>query len=171
MKPVVFRILFLAAAAALAGADDNDDATATSTTACAAQNILDTCLFTTESYVSLCETTDYICLCDKYIAIMTCFYNCPNDPRESSYQQTKDLYCTDASLYGTATANRTISIEDVSATSSAEATTTGEGVKSADFTSATSTASPTRSGNGAGEMVIHAGGKLAALVGVAAYFL
>lgn len=68
MKTFVFRIAFWAAAAV---ATVNADDSTTSSVACAAQNILDTCLATTESYVSLCATTDYMCLCDKYVAIMT----------------------------------------------------------------------------------------------------
>lgn len=40
-------------------------------TTCAAQNVLDTCLGTTEGYVSLCSQNDYSCLCDKYTAIIT----------------------------------------------------------------------------------------------------
>ncbi|KAI1808187.1 hypothetical protein F4811DRAFT_549278 [Daldinia bambusicola] len=168
MKPAVFRVSFLASAAALVGAQT------TTTTACAAQNILDTCLSTTESYVDLCATTDYMCLCDKYTAIMTCFNNCPNDNRSTSYQQQKDLYCMNASLYATTSGNRTVS-RSISSTSSSEMTTTSEGlVKTADVTSAASTPTPTeptQSGNNAGERVIHAGGRLAALAGIIAYFL
>ncbi|OTB16686.1 hypothetical protein K445DRAFT_311975 [Daldinia sp. EC12] len=176
MKPVLFRVTFLAAAAASVGAQttDTDDSTSTSTTACAAQNILDTCLSTTESYVSLCATTDYMCLCDKYTAIMTCFNNCPNDSRASSYQQQKDLYCMNASLYATTSGNRTVS-RSITSTSTSETTTTSEGlVKTADVTTAASTPTPTeptQSGNSAGERVIHAGGRLAALAGIIAYFL
>ncbi|KAI1476299.1 hypothetical protein F4774DRAFT_413083 [Daldinia eschscholtzii] len=176
MKPVLFRVTFLAAAAASVAAQttDTDDSTSTSTTACAAQNILDTCLSTTESYVSLCATTDYMCLCDKYTAIMTCFNNCPNDSRASSYQQQKDLYCMNASLYATTSGNRTVS-RSITSTSSSETTTTSEGlVKTADVTTAASTPTPTeptQSGNSAGERVIHAGGRLAALAGIIAYFL
>ncbi|KAF3058410.1 hypothetical protein GL218_05787 [Daldinia childiae] len=178
MKAVIFRVAFLAAAAASVGAQttDSDDgsSSSTATTACAAQNILDTCLSTTESYVSLCDTTDYMCLCDKYTAILTCFNNCPNDSRAPSYQQQKDLYCTNASLYATTSGNLTVS-RSITSTSSSETTTTSEGVvKTADVTSAASSPTatePTQSGNSAGERVVHAGGRLAALAGVIAYFL
>jgi hypothetical protein len=53
-------------------------ATTTTTTAeCQAQSILDACLDTTQGYLSLCESQDWSCLCDKYNAIMTCASN-PN---------------------------------------------------------------------------------------------
>lgn len=83
MKATVFRIAFLAAAASSVSAQDDTTTTDdTSSTVCAAQNILDTCLQTTESYVSLCATTDYMCLCDKYVAIMT--YGAPSNLSSSS---------------------------------------------------------------------------------------
>ncbi|KAI1650163.1 hypothetical protein F4815DRAFT_328996 [Daldinia loculata] len=177
MKAVLFRVAFLAAAAASVGAQttDSSSSSTTTTTACEAQNILDTCLFTTESYVSLCESTDYMCLCDKYIAIMTCFNNCPNDSREASYQQQKDLYCMNASLYATTSGNRTVS-RSITSTSSSETTTTSEGggVKTADVTATASSPAATgliQSGNSAGERVVHAGGRLAVLAGVVAYFM
>ncbi|KAI8962903.1 hypothetical protein F5Y11DRAFT_176000 [Daldinia sp. FL1419] len=177
MKAILFRAAFLAAAAASVDAQTDDDTTtssSTETTACAAQNILDTCLSTTESYVSLCATTDYMCLCDKYTAILTCFNNCPNDSRAPSYQQQKDLYCMNASLYATTSGNLTVS-RSITTTSSMEITTTSEGlVKTADVTAAASSPTPTeptQSGNSAGERVVHTGGRLAALAGIIAYFL
>ncbi|KAI0386698.1 hypothetical protein F5Y04DRAFT_70354 [Hypomontagnella monticulosa] len=177
MKTSVFRATLLVAAAAFASADDDtttNQVTTTTTTACAAQNILDTCLSTTESYLSLCETTDYMCLCDKYTAIMTCFNNCPNDSREASYQQQKDLYCMNASLYATTSGNRTVS-RSISSTSSSEITTTSEVmVKTADVTAAITPTptEPTQSGNGASDdRLQNAGGLLAAVAGIIAALL
>ncbi|KAI6089883.1 hypothetical protein F4821DRAFT_256453 [Hypoxylon rubiginosum] len=175
MKATVFRIAFLAAAASSVSAQDDTTTTDdTSSTVCAAQNILDTCLQTTESYVSLCATTDYMCLCDKYVAIMTCFNNCPNDSRQSSYQQQKDLYCMNASLYATTSGNRTVS-RSISTTSSKGATTTSEVLaKTADATSTASTPKATESAkaeSGADERLSTAGSLLAAMAGIFAAFL
>ncbi|KAI1380937.1 hypothetical protein F4677DRAFT_205251 [Hypoxylon crocopeplum] len=177
MKATVFRVALLAAAAASVDAQDADTTTDTSTTttvACAAQNILDTCLSTTESYVSLCATTDYMCLCDKYTAIMTCFNNCPNDDREASYQQQKDLYCMNASLYATTSGNRTVS-RSITSTSTSEITTTSEAAaKTADVTNTAVTAAatePTQSGNSASERLTQAGSMLAAVAGIFAVFM
>ncbi|KAI1762152.1 hypothetical protein GGR53DRAFT_532927 [Hypoxylon sp. FL1150] len=175
MKATVFRLALLAAAASSVRAQDDTTTTTedTSTTACAAQNILDTCLQSTESYVSLCETTDYTCLCDKYIAIMTCFNNCPNDSRQSTYQQQKDLYCMNASLYATVSGNETVS-RSITTTSSSEVTTTSETVKSTEATSAASTPKATESSkveSGADEMLSNTGSLLAAMAGVFAALL
>ncbi|OTB07066.1 hypothetical protein M426DRAFT_257464 [Hypoxylon sp. CI-4A] len=177
MKSIVLRIAMLAAAAASVSAQDDTDTTDTPTstaTACAAQNILDTCLQSTESYVSLCGSTDYMCLCDKYTAIMTCFNNCPNDSRAPSYQQQKDSYCMNASLYATTSGNQTIS-RSISSTSTTGITTTSEvSVKSADVSTdaVTPTATaPTQSGNNADERLNHVGGVLAGIAGIIAALL
>ncbi|KAI0144067.1 hypothetical protein F4776DRAFT_455964 [Hypoxylon sp. NC0597] len=175
MKAAIFRVALLAAAASVDAQTTTADTTSSgsSTTACAAQNILDACLQTTESYVSLCATTDYMCLCDKYIAIMTCFSNCPSDPREPSYQQQKDLYCINASLYATVSGNKTIS-RSMTSTWSPEPTTTSDMKKTAEVTSAKATATASeafQTGNGAQERLSHAGGMLAGVAGVIAAFL
>ncbi|KAI1389723.1 uncharacterized protein F4822DRAFT_442916 [Hypoxylon trugodes] len=180
MKSIVFRVAFLAIAASVNAQDSDSSAevTTTTTTACAAQNILDTCLSTTESYVSLCATTDYMCLCDKYTAIMTCFNNCPNDSRQATYQQQKDSYCMNASLYATTSGNRTVS-RSISTTSSPVTTTsaTNEGnVKTADITATASTPTATEaaqsSSNGGDEQrMSNPGGLLAAFAGVLAALL
>ena len=42
------------------------------TTTCAAANIVDACLDTTNGYLAQCtDNADYQCKCDKYTAIMT----------------------------------------------------------------------------------------------------
>ncbi|XXH03482.1 dihydroorotate dehydrogenase [Hypoxylon texense] len=179
MKATVFRFALLAAAASSVVAQDDTTTTSTtdssdSGTACAAQNILDTCLQTTESYVSLCATTDYMCLCDKYVAIMTCFNNCPNDSREASYQQQKDLYCMNASLYATTSGNRTVSRSITTTSSSAVTTTSEKAVKTSDVASAASTPTATESAqaeSGADERLGTTGSLLAAMAGLFAALL
>ncbi|OTA70185.1 hypothetical protein K449DRAFT_427701 [Hypoxylon sp. EC38] len=176
MKAAVFRVALLAAVASVDAQTTTTDTTSSdsSTTACAAQNILDACLQTTEGYLSLCATTDYMCLCDKYIAIMTCFNNCPADPREPSYQQQKDLYCINASLYATVSGNKTVSRSMTSTWSPEPTTTTDNSKKTADVTSAKASATATeafQTGNGAQERLGQAGGVLAGVAGVIAALL
>ncbi|KAI1098615.1 hypothetical protein F4804DRAFT_338045 [Jackrogersella minutella] len=193
MKALLFRVVFLTAAV-LVDAQSTTSTTAsttstpaatststftstststsTSTTGCAAQNILDTCLDTTESYVPLCETTDYDCLCDKYVAVMTCFNNCPNDPRQPSYQQQKDQYCTNASLYSTAsTTNQTVTRVATSTSNSITLTKTEVVMKSASAASASAGAAESQNGNSAQGSLNYAGGMLAGLAGLVAVFL
>ncbi|KAI1207146.1 uncharacterized protein F4807DRAFT_188981 [Annulohypoxylon truncatum] len=135
---------------------------ATTTTGCAAQNIVDTCLDTTESYVSLCGTTDYQCLCDK------CFNNCPNDPRALGYTQQKDNYCQSASLYATTSGNLTMSRTAAPTSVSAATTSTNVVIKSMDVSA---TPGATESGNDAQERITRVGGMLAGVAGFVAVFL
>ncbi|KAI1459228.1 hypothetical protein F4805DRAFT_456006 [Annulohypoxylon moriforme] len=135
---------------------------ATTTTACAAQNIVDTCLDTTENYVSLCGTTDYQCLCDK------CFNNCPDDPRGPSYTQQKDNYCQSASLYATTSGNLTVSRTLTPTSVHAATTSTNVVIKSMDVSA---TAAATESGNDAQERITRVGGMLAGVAGIMAVFL
>ncbi|KAI0179195.1 hypothetical protein GGR52DRAFT_296206 [Hypoxylon sp. FL1284] len=132
MRSTTFRVALLAATVSLTGAQDtttttDDSSSSSSSTGCAAQNIVDACLSTTESYVSLCGTTDYSCLCEKYTAIATCFNNCPDDSRSTNYQQQKNSYCMNASLYSTTLGNRTMHRSMTSnSLSSVEVTTTSD---------------------------------------------
>ncbi|KAI1490096.1 hypothetical protein F5X96DRAFT_670061 [Biscogniauxia mediterranea] len=141
MKTTLFQAaaLVLATAVSTVYADTTTAESSSGTSVCAAQNILETCLVTTEGYVSLCSTTDYSCLCDKYTGIMTCFNNCPEDSRASSYQNQKDLYCMNASLYATTTTT----------TSGSSSTQTGTGTSSTGTgTAAAASATATNGGSG-----------------------
>ncbi|KAI0007922.1 hypothetical protein F4779DRAFT_619131 [Xylariaceae sp. FL0662B] len=170
MRSSVLPAAVLVAAASVGAQTTTSTTTAAdASSSCAAQNILDTCLASTTSYIALCNSGDYSCLCDKYIAIMTCFNNCPNDTRKPTYEQTKDLYCLDASIYGsttTGTATTTSSATD--SKTKDQATTTGDNDASGTRTSATS--SVTASVNEA-EILGNAPGMLAAFAGFAAAML
>ncbi|KAI0885706.1 uncharacterized protein GGS22DRAFT_187989 [Annulohypoxylon maeteangense] len=177
MKSIILSAVTLLASVALVDADTTTATStsstsstttttsatvATTTTGCAAQNIVDTCLDTTESYVSLCGTTDYQCLCDK------CFNNCPNDPRGPSYTQQRDSYCQTASLYATTSGNLTMSRTITPTSVPAATTSTNVIIKSMD---ASGTAAATESGNDAQERITRVGGMLAGVAGIVAVFL
>lgn len=83
MKLILYPIVLFAAAAVASSFDS---------TACGAQDVVDTCLVTTQGYLTLCQNNDYDCLCNTYVSIVTCFNNCPNDPRSPSYSNQKQLY-------------------------------------------------------------------------------
>ncbi|KAI1446277.1 hypothetical protein F5Y02DRAFT_85162 [Annulohypoxylon stygium] len=141
---------------------------ASTTTTCAAENIVDACLDTTESYVSLCGATDYQCLCDKYVAIVICFDNCPDDARAPSYEAQRDSYCQTASLYATTSSNLTWSRTLAPTPASAATTSTNVIIKSVDVSA---TAAATESGNDAQERITRVGGILAGVAGFVAIFL
>ncbi len=70
--PYILSIAVLAAVSSVsADTTTTTAATTTTTGACAAESILDACLDTTEGYLTLCESQDFSCLCDKYTTIMT----------------------------------------------------------------------------------------------------
>ncbi|KAI1633468.1 hypothetical protein F4809DRAFT_584507 [Biscogniauxia mediterranea] len=187
MKTTLFQAaaLVLATAVSTVYADTTTADSSSGTSVCAAQNILETCLVTTEGYVSLCSTTDYSCLCDKYTGIMTCFNNCPDDSRAPSYQNQKDLYCMNASLYATTTAAAASSTQTGNGTSStgtaagtgtgaaASATATGGSGSgnggSGSSRTAAATATSTDSAAAAGHQLVP--GFAAAVAGVAAVLL
>ncbi|KAL7623049.1 hypothetical protein AAE478_006728 [Parahypoxylon ruwenzoriense] len=174
MKTVIqFPAAAILIAAASVRAQDS-----TTTATCAAQNILDACLETTEGYLSLCTSTDYTCLCNQYIAIMTCFNNCPNDSRQPSYQQQKDLYCMNASLYATTTPTATQTgsqTVDATTTDAAATTTSSEGaIKSTDMpasNTAMQNSNDGAPGPGPAGLFAGRGGLIAAVAGAVAAFL
>lgn len=73
-------------------------------TGCAAQAVLDTCISSTTAIATSCSLTDYACLCQKNSDILTCFNNCPNDPRLAGVRSTQSAYCANASAYPSSTA-------------------------------------------------------------------
>lgn len=155
--------------ALLAAAVSAQTTSSSGSTACAALNILEACLQTTQGYLSLCATNDWSCYCDKYTAIMTCFDNCPNDSRASGFSNQKIQYCVAASQYAsTTTAKSTTGTgTTAAATTSADATKT-EGT-AASATTSGSEAESTK--NSAADIVLNAGSLLAAVAGVVAAVL
>lgn len=73
--PATNKMKFTVPAVLLAvavSAQSTSDSSSGSTTTCAAANIVDACLDTTNGYLAQCtDNADYQCKCDKYTAIMT----------------------------------------------------------------------------------------------------
>ncbi|KAK6851172.1 hypothetical protein PG990_007938 [Apiospora arundinis] len=157
-------------------AQSTSDSASTSTT-CAAANIVDACLDTTNGYLAQCtDNADYQCKCDKYTAIMTCFNNCPNDSRASSYANSKQLYCMNASLYSSQTAKPTASGSASAPVSAPAATTTTTGADkvgaAATGASSSATAKATDAAkNGAAEMLANTSGLMLAVAAIIAAVL
>ncbi|KAK6070259.1 hypothetical protein SCUP234_00215 [Seiridium cupressi] len=166
MKSVIFSLVALTVAVS---AQTTTTTAATGSSTCDAQPVLEQCLITTEGYVSLCASTDYSCLCDKYTAELTCFGNCPNDSRQSSVSQQKELNCMNASIYSSLASTTTAA--GSSSTAAAATTTTTKSSTQASATGTTTTTSSTTSAagstqtNGAGELVGSGSGLLAAVAG------
>jgi len=129
-------------------------------TACAAQNILDTCLGSTNAIVQGCGDLDWKCKCTGMDAVITCYNNCPNDPGVSTAQGLKTQYCVAASQAMPASTSSSA----VSGSITSQATTT----TAAGTTSKSSSSATAKSTNAAMAMYGSGSGLVAAAIGVAA---
>ncbi|KAG0646002.1 hypothetical protein D0Z07_7765 [Hyphodiscus hymeniophilus] len=136
------------------------------TSICAAQPVLEACLASTQAIAAGCSSTDYQCLCEQYNNILTCFNDCPNDPRYSSVLSSQETYCNDMSVYPSSTT--TAISRPVSSSGSAATTTEPNSAQITGSAGAVQTASSTSSGasssetgkNGAGRSIIIGTGQL-----------
>lgn len=158
--------LVLAAAAGLAAAQTKTNAAPTqsaTSSSCDAQNILDTCKAGIQSQIDACTGNDYMCLCDNYTNLLTCYNNCPNDPVKSSVQNQVTQYCLAASpLSASSISAAKTAIQGASSTAAPPTTSAA-----ASASAASASASSSSVNNGAGEVVAPVGGVLALLLGVA----
>lgn len=152
----------------------------TSSSSCAAQNILDACLSSTQPQLQACAQNDWKCLCEQSTNVLTCYNNCPGDSGQFGAQQTKESYCNAASAYApsssttstvaTSTGVETsIAVASTASGSNAVATSgSGAAVTSGGSSSATGTASgssATETAKGAGSaFTVNGGGLSAALL-------
>ncbi|KAK8228420.1 hypothetical protein HDK77DRAFT_486907 [Phyllosticta capitalensis] len=83
---------FALASVGLVAAQSTPGAAATGG-ACAAQTILDTCLASEKAKADACAGNDWLCLCDTYNSVLTCYNNCPNDPARSSVNNQVTQFC------------------------------------------------------------------------------
>lgn len=93
----------------------------------------------------------------------SCFNNCPNDPRQGSFQNQQVIFCTNASLYQS-------KATPVATGSGAHATPTATS-QGAGTTTATGAAPASSKTGAAGELVMNTGGVLLAVAGAVAAVL
>ncbi|KAN0108334.1 hypothetical protein V8E51_008076 [Hyaloscypha variabilis] len=84
----------------VAAAATTISASSATSTACAAQPVMDSCYASTSAIAQACATTDYSCLCSKWNDVLTCFDQCPNDPRYAATAASHATYCNDLAAYG-----------------------------------------------------------------------
>ena len=65
---------------------------------CAAQNIVDACVSGYQERIKGCQknSNDWICLCDVYTDVLTCYNNCPDSNEKPPVQNQVTQYCTAA---------------------------------------------------------------------------
>ncbi|KAK4447913.1 hypothetical protein QBC34DRAFT_381752 [Podospora aff. communis PSN243] len=144
------------------------------TTACAADYIVEACLGTENGKLASCAQTDYVCRCNAFGNILTCFNNCPNDVRRFDYQGQQQIFCGYASQYPSTT-TKAVAATGTAATvptdKADEAASSAAGSGKAASGSATTSAPNTVNTNSAADLALNAGGILAAVAGVVAAVL
>ncbi|KAI9643098.1 hypothetical protein NHQ30_008833 [Ciborinia camelliae] len=182
LLPLTLLVSYVVAQSSAAAAPT---APATGST-CEGQNVLEACLSSTTAIATACQSTDYTCLCTSWTAVLTCYNECPSDPRYSGALSNKQTYCNNASVYTStsssaisrdwstsATADAPTGTETAAATSAAKgAATSSSGGSGSKTASATKSASTADKSSAAGERVV-AGmmGVLGGVGAVAAVFL
>ncbi|KAL2128290.1 hypothetical protein VTI74DRAFT_9379 [Chaetomium olivicolor] len=149
-------------------------AVAQTTSACGANYIVEACLASEKAKLAACKGTDYECQCAQWENVITCYNNCPNDPRQHESAGQRDIFCGYASQFpsnkptqSASTASKTAASNDAQKTNSAESSGTEQGAA----TGTTSGNAPTKTPNAGAELAMNAGGVLAAVAGVVAVVL
>ncbi|UPL00904.1 hypothetical protein LCI18_011838 [Fusarium solani-melongenae] len=169
----VWSLALLAAAGASAQSSETVAETAAAPSAsseCEAEYIVKRCLETENAKAEDCKADDWDCLCAAYEAIVTCYNNCPDDTRASSAQSQVQIYCQQASLYGTRTKTTKTATAETESTGTADATATGADASEESASSTSSSSSPD-STNNAADLARNTGGVLLAVAGVVAAML
>jgi hypothetical protein len=89
-------VLLASTLAGLVAAQTSSAPAAQATGSCAAQNIVDACKTSIQSQIDKCEANDWICLCDNYTNLLTCYNNCPGSNQAPPVQNQVTQYCNAA---------------------------------------------------------------------------
>ncbi|KAK4100053.1 hypothetical protein N658DRAFT_145610 [Parathielavia hyrcaniae] len=147
-------------------------AMAQSTSVCAANYIVEACLEFENAKLNECGQENWDCSCQQWQNIITCYNNCPNDPRQHAAEGQRVIFCGYASQYPSSTPTVQQSAAATTTAQSAQETnesaTTGTGSQSG---TATSTGSDAVNTNSAAYLALNAGAVLAAVAGVVAVVL
>ncbi|KAL2198187.1 hypothetical protein P885DRAFT_59820 [Corynascus similis CBS 632.67] len=153
--------------------------TTASVNACDADYIVERCLTTETAKLDACGGQDFNCRCAAWEAILTCYNNCPNDPRQHTDAGQREIFCGYASQYQSTTAATTTTTQSsASRTASTNAQATDDAEDNAEPTdtadesaTSTSTGSSAANTNSGAELVLNAGSVLGAVAGVIAVVL
>ncbi|CCC13077.1 hypothetical protein SMACR_06295 [Sordaria macrospora] len=160
-------------------------AAAQTTSVCQAAYIVENCLGSENAKLSVCNRDDYGCKCAQYANIITCFNNCPNDVRKASVMGERDTWCALDKQYPSSTSkvvaatttaaglNTAVAAQPTDAGSDNENTDDAANTTAGNAASSNTDSAPSSSatGNAAGEVLVNAGGLLAAVAGVVAAVL
>ncbi|KAK0742833.1 hypothetical protein B0T18DRAFT_391734 [Schizothecium vesticola] len=159
MKLLLASLLATAATSVLAQGDPS----------CLANYIVEACLGTENGKLAACGTNDYVCRCTALAVILTCYNNCPNDPRRFDTAGQQTIFCGYASQFPSSTTSA-FSAPSTDMPSTPTGIDSGSGSGSSGSGSSTA-AAPTKTGGAAGMMALSVGGVLAGVAGVVAAVL
>ncbi|KAF2998165.1 hypothetical protein E8E13_002972 [Curvularia kusanoi] len=129
---------------------------------CAAQNIVDACVEGYQARIQSCQknNNDWICLCDVYTDVLTCYNNCPDSNMKPPVQNQVTQYCTAAEPLRAAASSSMASVASVAKTAttaaptSASASPTGSSAASASSAAAFATGAASSLTTPAGAAVV-----------------
>ncbi|KAF9693561.1 hypothetical protein EKO04_008136 [Ascochyta lentis] len=138
---------------------------------CQAQSIVDACVAGYQDRIEKCNdnSNDWICLCDVYTYVLTCYNNCPDSNEKPPVQNQVTQYCTaaeplrvasSASLASVAKTAKPASATSTSATTTGSATATGSGTAASASAFATGAASALTNPAGAAVVALVAAARL-----------
>lgn len=94
-----FATLAVLASAGFAAAQTSSASSPSATggsDSCQAQNIVDACKEGIQKQIDDCSANDWICLCDNYTNLLTCYNNCPDSNERPPVQNSVTQYCNAA---------------------------------------------------------------------------
>ncbi|KAF2872471.1 hypothetical protein BDV95DRAFT_569812 [Massariosphaeria phaeospora] len=166
MRTTLFSLLFSATFSTLAFAQQTSSTPSSSTTSeCEAQNIVDVCSASIQKQVDACDANDWMCLCDNYTALLTCYDNCPKSDDRAPVQTQVTQFCAAAAPIKSASLASVATAGTKAAAQATSAMPTGSQVtQTATGTEATGIAFST---GAARALSVPVGGSFAVLIGIA----
>ncbi|KAF2166838.1 hypothetical protein M409DRAFT_54618 [Zasmidium cellare ATCC 36951] len=100
-QALLLAIAGLAAAQTSTTSAAASTSSAAGTSGCGSQidDIIASCLGTTQTQLDACTTNDWDCMCEQSNNVLTCYNNCPSDPRRNGIDQQNVSYCNAAKAY------------------------------------------------------------------------
>ncbi|KAF2204789.1 hypothetical protein GQ43DRAFT_122631 [Delitschia confertaspora ATCC 74209] len=88
--------IVMLASAGFAAAQTATAAAPAAQSSCAAQYIVDKCKKMIQAQIDDCEPLDWVCKCDQYTNLLTCYNNCPDSQEKYPVQNSVTQYCAAA---------------------------------------------------------------------------
>ncbi|KAH6639633.1 hypothetical protein C7974DRAFT_410591 [Boeremia exigua] len=136
---------------------------------CQAQNIVDACISGYDARIEACRSggNDWICLCDVYTDVYTCYNNCPDSVERSPAKGQMDSFCQAAAPLRAAASSSMASVASVAKTATTAAPTSSSASATGTSTATGTSESAAAFATGAASLVTPAGAAAVALLAAA----